>query len=99
MAGPTGVPFVLHGDDGPVAVRQGRALPAWRSVLAVVAHPDDESLLLGVILVPSGPTRGPNWSHRAYPRASIGGLARPAIAGQGLKFALSACSFSKVVST
>lgn len=28
----------------------GGQLPAWRSVLAVVAHPDDESFGLGAIL-------------------------------------------------
>jgi LmbE family N-acetylglucosaminyl deacetylase len=30
------------------AGRSGRLLPAWRSVLAVIAHPDDESFGLGV---------------------------------------------------
>jgi len=39
MAGPTGVPSVLRGDDGQFAIRQGRELPAWRSVLAVVPTP------------------------------------------------------------
>ncbi len=38
------VPFA-----GPV-IRPGRQLPVWRSVLAVVAHPDDESFGLGALL-------------------------------------------------
>jgi LmbE family N-acetylglucosaminyl deacetylase len=50
MAGATGVPSVRHGGDGLVAVRPGRELPAWRSVLAVVAHPDDESFGLGALI-------------------------------------------------
>lgn len=33
-----------------VAVTTSRELPGWRSVLAVVAHPDDESFGLGAIL-------------------------------------------------
>ncbi len=32
------------------AGRSGRLLPAWRSVLAVIAHPDDESFGLGAVL-------------------------------------------------
>ena len=30
--------------------RSGDALPAWTTVLAVVAHPDDESFGLGALL-------------------------------------------------
>lgn len=32
------------------AIRPDRSLPAWRTVLAVVAHPDDETFGLGAIL-------------------------------------------------
>src|SRR5512142_932035 len=32
------------------AGRPGRVLPAWRSALAVVAHPDDESFGLGAVI-------------------------------------------------
>ena len=34
----------------PVDTEAGRALPPWNRVLAVVAHPDDESFALGALL-------------------------------------------------
>jgi hypothetical protein len=40
--------YVMSGDPRPEPT--SRAPPAWSSVLAVVAHPDDESFGLGAIL-------------------------------------------------
>ena len=50
-----------------------RTLPAWSSTLAVVAHPDDESLGLGAVLNHSS-GRGPDFGAvldpcRGFPRA------------------------------
>ncbi len=37
-------------DDRCPAIRPGHALPAWRSILAVIAHPDDETFGLGAVI-------------------------------------------------
>jgi len=50
MAGQSGMPSAPHSSDAPFAVRPRRALPAWRSALAVVAHPDDETFGLGAVI-------------------------------------------------
>src|SRR5487761_34223 len=44
------VPARARAADAAHAARPGRQLPAWASVLAVVAHPDDESFGLGALI-------------------------------------------------
>lgn len=45
-----GTATAKHPAPGPQAPAAGDRLPDWRSVLAVVAHPDDESFGLGALL-------------------------------------------------
>ncbi len=53
-----------------------------QSSFASVFELSNSREIVGVILVPSGPTRGPNWSHRAHPQARwLGDRAAPSASG------------------